>query len=190
MYTIPCILSLKANQPSLYEDVKLFFEATPPGMEELIQRTVQHSQGHGRVERRECLICEDIEWLSTAKRWPDLKGIGVIRSLVQQKEQTSEQNHYFIYSCKTMSAEQIMAAKRSHWGIENGLHWVLDMAFREDESRARKDYSAENFNVLRHMAYNILNADSSVKGSFSDKQFKCLLDPRYLEKILAAWLCS
>ncbi len=184
------ILSLKANQPSLYEDVRLFFEATPSDMEKAIQRAVQHSQGHGRVERRECLVCEDIDWLSTGKRWPDLKGIGVIRSFVQQGEQTSKQNHYFIYSCENMSAEQIMAAKRSHWGIENGLHWVLDMAFREDDSRARRDYSAENFNVLRHMAYNILKADTSVKGSFSDKQFKCLLDPRYLEKILASWFRS
>ncbi len=83
-----------------------------------------------------------------------------------------------------------MDAKRNHWGIENGLHWVLDMQFREDESRARKDNSAENLNVLRHMAYNILKSDTSVKGSFSDKQYKCLLSTDYLEKILAAWMCS
>ena len=89
-----------------------------------------------------------------------------------------------------MMAEQILCAKRSHWGIENKLHWVLDMTFREDESRARKENSAENLNVIRHMAYNILKGDASVKGSFSDKQFKCLLDVSYLDKIVQAWLCS
>ena len=78
--------------------------------------------------------------------------------------------NYFIYSCKNMTAEQLMAAKRKHWGIENGLHWVLDMEFREDESRARKD--------------------NSLKGGFSDKQFKCQLDTDYHDAILARWFCS
>lgn len=72
----------------------------------------------------------------------------------------------------------------SHWEIENQLHWVLDMQFREDESRARADNSAENLNVLRYWAYNLLKAETSVRGSFSDKQFKCLLDEPFLDKIL------
>ena len=89
-----------------------------------------------------------------------------------------------------MTAEQIMLCKRHHWSVENNLHWVLDMCFREDESRARKDNSAENLNVIRHFAYNILKYDTSFNGSFTDKQFKCLLDSSYLDKILDAWLCS
>ena len=80
--------------------------------------------------------------------------------------------------------------KRSHWGIENKLHWVLDMQFREDESRARADNSAENLNVLRHWAYNLLKAQSFLKGSFSDKQFKCLLDEAFLDKVILSALCS
>ena len=80
--------------------------------------------------------------------------------------------------------------KRSHWGIENKLHWVLDMQFREDESRARADNSAENLNVLRHWAYNLLKAQSSLKGSFSDKQFKCLLDEAFLDEVIVSALCS
>ena len=89
-----------------------------------------------------------------------------------------------------MTAAQILEAKRSHWGIENKLHWVLDMQFREDESRARTDNSAENLNVLRHWAYNLLKAQSSLKDSFSDKQFKCLLDETFLDKVILSPLCS
>ena len=83
-----------------------------------------------------------------------------------------------------------MQAKRNHWSIENSLHWVLDMAFREDESRARKDHSAENFNAVRQIAYNILKSDTSFRGSFPDKQFKCMLDTNYLDKIVTRWFCS
>ena len=101
-----------------------------------------------------------------------------------------KQAHYFIYSCKGMTAAQILEAKRSHCGIENKLHWVLDMQFREDESRARADYSAENLNVLRHWAYNLLKVQSSLKGSFSDKQFKCLLDDAFRDDVIASLLCS
>lgn len=94
----------------------------------------------------------------------------------EENGSVSEQRHYFIYSCKNLSAKEIMKAKRAHW--------VLDMSFREDESRARKDYSAENFNALRHLAYNILKSDTSFKGSFPDKQFKCMLDTAYLDTVL------
>ena len=109
---------------------------------------------------------------------------------VEQNGTISNQAHYFIYSCKGLTAKQILEAKRSHWGIENRLHWVLDMQFREDESRARADNSAENLNLLRHWAYNLLKADTSLRGSFSNKQFKCLLDERFLDKILCSALCS
>jgi hypothetical protein len=95
-----------------------------------------------------------------------------------------------IKGTKGMTASQVLEAKRSHWGIENQLHWVLDMQFREDEGRARADNSAENFNVLRHWAYNLLKSEISVRGSFSDKQFKCLLDESFLDKIVCSAFCS
>ena len=119
-----------------------------------------------------------------------MQGIGVIFSETEDNGKKSKQAHYFIYSCKGMTAAQILEAKRSHWGIENKLHWVLDMQFREDESRARADNSAENLNVLRHWAYNLLKAQSFLKGSFSDKQFKCLLDEAFLDKVILSALCS
>ena len=89
-----------------------------------------------------------------------------------------------------MTAVQLLNAKRSHWGIENQLHWVLDMQFREDGLRARADNSAENLNVLRHWAYNLLKSETSVGGNFSDKQFKCLLDESFLDKIVRSVFCS
>ena len=124
------------------------------------------------------------------EKWPNLQEIGVIFCEIEENGKKSKQAHYFIYSCKGMTAAQILEAKRSHWGIENKLHWVLDMQFREDESRARADHSAENLNVLRHWAYNLLKVQSSLKGSFSDKQFKCLLDETFLDKVIASALSS
>lgn len=187
------ILTLKENQPNLYEDTKLFMEEyskRPDILRSKEYHSITTNKGHGRIEKRECFICDKIDWLSCKDKWAGLNGIGMIESTVQTAETTSIQTHYFIYSCKNMTAKEIMQAKRAHWSIENSLHWVLDMTFREDQSRARKDNSAENFNVLRHMAFNILKLDKSTKGGLSDKQFMCALDQNYFEKIIRLWICS
>lgn len=186
------ILALKENQRTLFQDVKLYFEEyrnNPAGLGEECC-AIDYSQGHGRYERRICCICEDIGWLESREKWCGLSGIGVVFCRVEQGGNVSNQAHYFIYSRKGMTASQILEAKRNHWRIENRLHWVLDMVFREDDSRARTDNSAENFNVLRHWAYNILKADTSLRGSFSDKQFRCLLDESFLDKIVCSAICS
>lgn len=182
------ILALKENQKTLYRDVALYFEEyrkAPAGLPAACH-AVNHSQGHGRYERRTCYTCEDIGWLDGREKWSGLAGIGAIFCETEENGKTSKQAHYFIYSRSGMTASQFLEAKRSHWSIENKLHWVLDMQFREDESRARADNSAENLNVLRHWAYNLLKANTSMRGSFSDKQFKCLLDDSFLDKILAS----
>lgn len=186
------ILSLKENQKTLYEDVRLFFEEYRTNSAGISPdcHAESHSQGHGRYESRTCYVCEDIGWLEGREKWRGLAGIGVIFCKVEQAGKVSKQAHYFLYSRNGMTASQILEAKRSHWSIENQLHWVLDMQFREDESRARADNSAENLNVLRHWAYNVLKAETSVRGSFSDKQFKCLLDEAFLDKIVFSALCS
>ena len=179
------ILSLKSNQPALYNDVKLFMDEYCKDIDakndEIYSYTLDNS--HGRFEKRECYVCNDIGWLHNREKWADLSGIGMIIAKVEEKDSVLGQKHYFIYSCKNLSAKEIMKAKRAHWGIENSLRWVLDMSFRE-ESRARKDHSAANFNALRHLAYNILKFDTSFKGSFPDKQSKCMLDTAYLYMVL------
>ena len=185
------ILALKDNQHALYSDVKLFMDEYHKDIEAKDDDIYAYSidKAHGRIEKRECFICNEIGWLHGRERWADLNGIGMIISTVEENGQKSEQRHYFIYSCRGMKAGELMKAKRAHWGIENSLHWVLDMSFREDDSRIRKDYSAENFNVLRQLAYNILKSDKSLKGSFPDKQFKCMLDASYLDFVIANWFC-
>lgn len=186
------ILSLKENQKTLYNDIKLYLDDIVKD-KEVIKSSNYHKtveKGHGRIEIRECVISEEIGWLHNKSEWAGLHGIGAIYCEIEENGKKSKQSHYFIYSCKGMTANQIMKHKRSHWSIENCLHWVLDMAFREDESRARKDNSAENFNVLRQIAFNILKSEKSFKGSITDKQFKCLLDSKYLDKIVNNWICS
>ena len=188
-------LSLKENQPELYNDVKLYteselFTADRKALKEKAQYFKTLEKGHGRIEKREYYTCNDGSWLFCADKWANLSGFGVCVSTVEKDGKTSVSHNYAIYSVKNMTAEQFAACKRAHWSIENKLHWVLDMTFREDDSRARADNSAENLNVFRHMAFNILKSETSFKGSISDKQFKCLLDERYLEKIIANWICS
>lgn len=186
------ILSLKENQKTLYNDVKLYIDDISND-KDVINSSAYHKtveKGHGRIEIRKCVISEEIGWLHNKDEWKGLNGIGAIYCTIEENGRKSKQSHYFIYSCKGLTAEQIMKHKRHHWSIENSLHWVLDMAFREDESRARKDNSAENFNVLRQIALNILKSEKSFKGGITDKQFKCLLDSRYLDKIVRNWISS
>lgn len=186
------ILALKENQKTLYNDVKLYLDDIHQEKKLLESQNYYRKveKGHGRFEIRECIISEEISWLHNKSAWKGLYGVGAIYCTIEKDGITSKQSHYFIYSCIGLNAEQMMKYKRNHWSIENNLHWVLDMAFREDESRARKDNSAENFNVIRQIAFNILKSETSFKGGITDKQFKCLLDSSYLDKIVFNWICS
>jgi len=188
-------LSLKENQSELYEDVKLYAqeELLTANTKELKENNQYHKtveKGHGRIEKREYYVCNDITWLFCADKWVGLAGFGLCVSTIEENGKITVSHNYAIYSVKNMTAERFAVCKRGHWAIENSLHWILDVVFREDESRARADNSAENLNVFRQMALNILKSDTSLKGSISDKQFKCLLDEAYLEKIFSQWLCS
>jgi predicted transposase YbfD/YdcC len=155
-----------------------------------VRRQKPSPGGDGRFERRRCYICEDLSWLEGREKWPNLQGIGVIFCETEENGKKSKQALCFIYSCKGMTAMQIPEAKCSHRGIEGRLHWLLDMQFREAESRVRADNSAENPNVLRRWDCNHLKAQSSLKGSFSDKQFKCLLNEASPDKVIVSALCS
>ncbi len=108
---------------------------------------------HGRIETRECYIWNDAGWLSNVTKWPSIHGIGAILSKRQEtgKEPTFSRE-YVIFSLKDAKASDILRLKRSHWAIENNLHWSLDVTFREDEARARLGNAAENLNILRKQA--------------------------------------
>jgi len=188
-------LSLKENQGNLYNDIKLYTETEifPDDRRFLAGKGQYHREiekGHGRIEKREYFVCNDISWIEYAGKWRNLSGFGVCVSTVEQDGKITISHNYFIYSVENMTAREFAMCKRGHWSVENSLHWVLDMVFREDESRARADNSAENLNVFRQMAFNILKCETSFKGGISDKQFNCLLDECYLDKVVHAWICS
>ncbi|MCR4584654.1 MAG: ISAs1 family transposase [Lachnospiraceae bacterium] len=183
------VLSLKENQPSLYEDVSSYIEEQilKKSKEDLPEEEyyISTDNKHGRNEIREYYICNDIEWLEHGK-WKGMTGFGVCVSTVTEhgSETPVISKNYAIYSVKDMTAKQFAKCKRGHWSIENSLHWVLDMSFREDESRVREGNGAENFNILRHLAFNLLKLEQSKKTSLTNKQFLCALDTNYLMKVL------
>jgi len=182
-------LSLKENQGNLYNDIKLYTETEIfPGDRRFLAGNGQYhreiDKGHGRFEKREYFVCNDVSWIPYANLWRSLSGFGVCVSTVEQDGKTTISFNYSIYSVRNMTAREFAKCKRGHWSVES-FHWVLDMVFREDESRARTDNSAENLNVFRHFAFTLLKAESSFKSSIPNKQFKCLFDNDYLWKVFS-----
>jgi predicted transposase YbfD/YdcC len=180
------VLPVKENQPRLLEALQGLFDdpAEMRWVECDYHRT--ENRGHGRVEIRECWSTSDPEYLNyigTLAEWPDLQSIAMIQTERQLGDQTTVSRRYFISSLKS-DAEQLLKAVRGHWGIENKVHWVLDIAFREDDCRIRKGHGAENFAVLRHIALNLLRRDTSAKRSIKGKRMKAALDEKYLFKVL------
>jgi len=177
------VLSVKENQPQLFEDIFLYFSTESKECD--YTRTVEKS--HGRYEKRECWITTDIKWMPQKDDWEGLSGIGMIRTERQLvgDENVEIADHYVIYSKADMSAAEVLNAKRSHWGIENSLHWILDMDFREDESRMRLGKSAENMNIFRHMAINLIKSEKSTKMSLNMKRKRCMLSIDYLLKVIS-----
>jgi predicted transposase YbfD/YdcC len=180
------VLPVKENQPRLLEALQGLFDdpAEMRWVECDYHRT--EDRGHGRVEIRECWSTSDPEYLNyigTLAEWRGLQSIAMIQTERQLGDQTTVSRRYFIASLKS-DAERLLKAVRGHWGIENKIHWVLDIAFREDDCRIRKGHGAENFAVLRHIALNLLRRETSVKRSIKSKRMKAALDEKYLFKVL------
>ena len=177
------ILPVKENQPQLHADIRDYFQS---GNLDNCERASTEEKSHGRFERRELTICRDISWVDPEGKWKNLAGIGVLNtSTVNLSTGTSESaTQYLIFSLSVASAEQILAAKRAHWGIENSLHWSLDVAFNEDSCRARIDNAAIVFNVCRHAALNLINQERSSKGGIKSKLFRCAISSDYLQKVI------
>jgi predicted transposase YbfD/YdcC len=183
------LLAAKENQGHLFEDVQYLFETLEASRE--MKSTQYHSaksvnKGHGRIETRECWVTDREEHLALLRKrhqWRGLKSVVRIISQRQIGETFEVQTCYFISSLPA-EAKTILKVKRSHWKIENQLHWVLDIAFREDESRVRKDHAAENLAVLRHMALNLLKSEKTAKGGIRAKRLQAGWNNNYLLTIL------
>ena len=173
------VLALKGNQGTLSDDVRLFLDdpATP-----LLQAT-QTNKGHGRIETRTASISDDVAWLQERHQWPGLAAVGKITASRQMGDRSSVENRYYLLS-QAFTPERFNHIVREHWGIENRLHWVLDVVFNEDQSRNRKDHCPDNLALLRKLALNLARLEPS-KGSMRGKLKRAGWDNDYLVKILS-----
>jgi predicted transposase YbfD/YdcC len=180
------LLAVKGNQETLAEDVEMEFKhAMADGfahMEHHYYETLD--KGHGRIEQRQYWYTQDIAGLGTADKWPGLRGMVMCRATRTSKTNTSVEDRYFITSAKDEDVATIAQSIRSHWGIENSLHWVLDVAFNEDQSRIRIGHAAENMNTIRKIALNTVKRNKTSKRGVKGKRKQAAWNNDYLEELL------
>jgi predicted transposase YbfD/YdcC len=176
------VIQVKDNQETLHENIALFFQEPANGPFESIDTL---DGEHGRIENRHYFSTDDISWLQGKENWTGIKTICMVIRKRDINGQISTEASYFISSLEN-HAPTISKAIRDHWGIENSLHWCLDVSFREDHCRVRKDHAPENFGILRHMATNLLKREKSLKGGIQTKRLKAAWDYNYLLKVLSS----
>ena len=183
------VLALKDNQGNLYQDVELLFddlEASGFSAYKYTQfRTV--NKGHGRIEIRQCWTISDsdvLRCLRGTNDWQRLKAVMKVRAERRIGQKRTVEERYYITSLEG-DAQRLLDCTRTHWHIENRLHWVLDIAFREDECRIRKECGAQNFAILRHIALNLLKQEKTAKMGIKGRRLKAGWDEGYLLKVLS-----
>jgi predicted transposase YbfD/YdcC len=183
------VLAVKDNQPTLYADIQARFAyAEAHGYEDIDHRHRTHiDKGHGRIETRVCdllpLVPQDPLWGDVQQQWRGLRGLARITCTRQIADKVRTEVRYFISSLPP-SAPGVLRAVRAHWGIENRLHYVLDVSMNEDASRIRRDHGAENFAVLRHIGLNLLRQEKTSPRGIKAKRKQAGWDNDYLALIL------
>jgi predicted transposase YbfD/YdcC len=182
------VLAVKGNQEHLEEDIINHFaqldEAVEQGRGPGDATTwTTNEDGHGRKEERRSLATLAPDWLRGRDEWKDLRSVCRVTRLYEERGEFKSEVRYFISSLPA-DARQLGEAVRGHWGIENGLHWVLDMAFAEDRSRARKEHAQENLALLRRWALSLLRQDKTMVGSIEKKRLMAGWNEKNLEKLL------
>jgi len=190
------VLALKGNHPLLHERVRLAFAdagaavGTTLPLADLTPHATR-DKGHGRLEQRRCLAIGDpayLAFIDPEGAWPSLRSVVLIESTRRLGETVSTEARHYLSSLPA-DAMALGAAIRSHWGIENRLHWVLDVAFREDASRVRVGHAPENLAIIRHLALNLLRQEPSRRASLATKRLCAALDDTYLRTVLNG-LCA
>ena len=173
------VLAIKNNHKREREDIEYHMrseleEKTKKELKEQGLYAVTRTKDHGRIEIRECYISEELDWFDWRADWCGLQGCAMIRSHRREGEKPETvQEHYFLYSMKDASAENVLRIKREHWAIENNLHWMLDMTLNEDACRARVDNAAEVLNLLRKLVLQVLKGETAYKCGAKAKRKLC-----------------
>ncbi len=180
------LLALKANRPATHKDVVRFFADPPADQISKPFETVE--KDHGRLETRRHVVCHEVDWLFSDRRYPDeprfphLAMIAMVETEVERHGRLEQERRYYLSSAK-LDAKSFAAAVRAHWGIENRLHWVLDVVFHDDLARLRTGSGPQNMAVVKHMAMNLVRAQDD-KHSLKVRRKLANLNPDYLQKLL------
>jgi predicted transposase YbfD/YdcC len=180
------IIALKGNQGSLHEDVKLFVEEQKAVdfKDTTISRHETVDGEHGRIETRKYTVLHDMGWLRERHNWPSLASVVMVESLRETKDKIERETRFYITSL-TLLAAFVGPMIRDHWAIENSLHWIMDMVFRDDECRVRTENAPENFVTLKHMANNLIRRAPG-KDSQRLKRMTAAWDDDFLASLVAA----
>jgi predicted transposase YbfD/YdcC len=179
------LLALKGNRPVLAEDVARFFENPPKDMVETFETT---DADHGRIENRRHFVCHDVSWLFSDRRYtdeprfPHLAAIAMVESRVERDGKTSTERRFYLSSTR-LDARAFARAVRAHWGIENRLHWVLDVVYHDDLVRLRTGHGPQNMGIIKHMAMNIVRTPND-KHSLKVRRKLAALNSDYLASLI------
>lgn len=178
-------IALKGNQETLHEEVAGYLDAA---IADGGARTFEtRDEAHGRTEIRRVYAVSDVDWLSSYDEWPGLRSLVCVeRERTVKGKQTSIERVHYITSIPAHHVRRLARIIRSHWGVENALHWSLDVSFREDASRIRSESGPENFALLRRIALVLMKRETSVRGGAPTKQFRAAVDPTYAMRVLLA----
>jgi len=172
------VIALKNNQQELYDEVEQAFTFMEP---QIIDKQID--AGHGRVETRICKVITDLRFVDESKKWKGIESVAMVEARRVDKKSGSSACETRYYICSIKNAKQINAAVRKHWGIENSLHWILDVRFNEDNEMKRKGSSPYNFSFITKTVINIIRMNKS-KGSVKTKRLKAAWDSSFREKLL------
>jgi predicted transposase YbfD/YdcC len=180
------IFSLKGNQGTLSDDVTLFFNK--PTCKKVLLSHTDYDKGHGRLETRECIVCNDVQWLRDMhSNWQTVNSIIQINSTRKFKDETktTTETRFYVSSLKNTTPQAALLAIRQHWGIENSLHWILDMSFNEDYSRIRKENAPQVMAIIRHIALNLLQRYKPKRQSIKGLRKICSWDDSRLTQVVS-----